>query len=159
MVPELPTDTSSLTGENRPPVTRHPDPTDSIFVPSARSACTVKVTWRAAVRSTIVLCPGASAASISARWAWYLDGGIASSPTSGAWAFATSRRTGGRITSRSRDSAAAGHRPPFGGSRRWVLDQLLVNEPAVSTPRRPAHAAFLSLTSVNLSVLPFTLNL
>ena len=114
-MPELPTETSSLTGENCPPVTRHPVPAFSIFVPSARSAWTVNVTCRAEVRSTIVLWPGASAASISARWAWYFDGGIASSPTSGAWAFATSRRTGGRITAPSHDSAAAGNSPTVWG--------------------------------------------
>ena len=55
--------------------------------------------------------PGASAASISARWAWYLDGGIVISPSSGAWALATSRRTGGRITAPSHAEPAAGNRP------------------------------------------------
>src|SRR5690349_12666136 len=100
VVPELPTDTSSLCGAKlpAPPATRQPSPADPILTPNPRSAWTVKVTWRAALRCVIVLSPSASAASISARWAWYLDGGIVSSPTSGTWALATSRRTGGRIT-------------------------------------------------------------
>jgi hypothetical protein len=37
--------------------------------PSARSAETEKLTWRAVVRAEIVVRPGASDASISARWA------------------------------------------------------------------------------------------
>ncbi len=156
-MPELPTDTSSPTGENPPPVTRHPDPTLSIRVPSARRAWTVNATCRAAVRSTIVLCPGASAASISARWAWYFDGGIASSPTSGAWALATSRRTGGRITAPSHAEPAAGNRPAEWGV--GAESQLFLNAPPISTVRRPMQAADGSLTFVNVSEVPETLNL
>jgi hypothetical protein len=86
VVPELPTDTSSACGEKvpAPPVTLQPSPAGSTLAPSARSAWTVNVTWRAAVRCVMKLSPSASAASISARWAWYFDGGMVSSPASGA---------------------------------------------------------------------------
>jgi hypothetical protein len=111
------------------------------------------------VRSTILLCPGASAASMRARWAWYLEGGIASSPTSGACAFATSRRTGGRITSPSQDAPAAGNRPSEWGVAPLQLNQLtFVNGPEVRTVFRPMQAAA-SCTFVKVTDFPLTLNL
>src|SRR5579863_5096120 len=131
VVPELPTETSSWRGEKpAAPLTFQWRPLELMSTPSPRSACTVKLTCRASVRSAIVLSPGASAASISARWAWYLDGGMMISPSSGACAPATRRRIR-RVPAKSlaRDYLAnlgealnLGQRLPRQGGQHQLLD-------------------------------------